>query len=143
MSREIKFRCWNGEKMLRVDELVIDPDGKVSCYGFDTKWKDGDDPRKWVSDGIFMQYTGLRDVNGKEVYEGDVVMRTYGFTKSGKPKYAVDEIVYRDEYGGFYFMGRDHIVKGSIGYTHIYGGHKVNPWEVIGNVHENPELLNV
>lgn len=134
MSREIKFRCWNGKKMLRVDELVIDPDGKASCYGFDTKWEDGDDPRKWVSDGIFMQYTGLKDRNGKEIYEGDIV-------RCDKAEWYRSEILFGKDISSL--PEYQEVVTFDYELLNMRKNDYENHWVVVGNVYENPELLNV
>lgn len=115
--------------MLRVDELLLDQDGKASCYGFDTKWEDGDDPRKFVSDGVFMQYTGLKDVNGKEVYEGDIVKCSIVIEL--EVTLVVALVRFEKLFPGFALDHRDGIdliLDSSV--------------EVIGNVYENPELVS-
>ena len=68
------------------------------------------------------QYTGLCDVNGKEIYEGDIVKDVLG---------CLGEIIYKDKHTAF-------IVKGwEDGYKWWYD----NKIEVIGNIYDNPELL--
>ena len=84
------------------------------------------------------QYTGLTDKNGKKIFEGDIVESKYT-----KKPYLVcfGEYTYTDEYGGgqdacgWYNKERD-------GYATALG----NPYAwatVIGNIHDNPELLEV
>lgn len=66
--REIKFRAWNGKEMFNVDVLAISP-----CT-----WDCPDYGKRGVSLAYqphikVMQYTGLHDKNGKEIYEGDIL----------------------------------------------------------------------
>lgn len=73
-----------------------------------------------------MQFTGLLDKNGKEIYEGDVVKRKVGGSYT---KEMVAHVVYDDRFA-MYFLQTP------------AGGHEVTgSLEVIGNVFENPELL--
>ena len=79
-----------------------------------------------------MQYTGLHDKNGKEIYEGDIV---YCQTKYGKAKAIIKFI------DGKFVAYWDSIL------THPQNGHciacyEINKrFEVIGNIYDNPELL--
>lgn len=118
--REIKFRCWDKEnkEMLDVEYLHWDDcTGEFSIRT--TMYSDYFGP----SDMILMQYTGLKDKNGKEIYEGDIVKGMfYGFPM---PEYDYIFQIYWDEKEkGFmanYFESSE--------------------CEVIGNIYENPELL--
>ena len=129
--REIKFRAWFGEehKMIPFDELHIELEN-----GEYTVWYslDGDSIQDGlcVEDFNIMQYTGLKDKNGKEIYEGDIVNyshpRTYEMIRTVTFKH-----------GAFGIEGiyeKTHIIFGNILDSHI---------EVIGNIYENPELLTV
>ena len=75
-------------------------------------------------DFIVEQCTGLKDKNGRLIYENDVVSR--GHPDIGYVKW---------KNGGFWFLGRNYIIP-----WHIFIANKL---EVLGNVHENPELLEV
>jgi len=99
----------------------------------------------WNSFKKFRQFTGLLDKNGKEIYEGDICIYKTGEKKGG---------VYSEEtvFKGFV---RDDEARFEIGNHNGYGGdwedlsmlighyHKIEKeFEVIGNIFENPELLN-
>ena len=77
------------------------------------------------------QYTGLKDKNGKEVYEGHDVDVRMSFEGGTLPHRGV--IVYDEEHGAFG-------TKNDAGVTLLHN-HCLHTLEVIGNIHENPELL--
>ena len=120
--REIKFRAWDKKKraMLWDDDFVISEGKPVSVFGGEIDFR---------IDGILMQFTGLRDKNGKEIYEGDI-LRTgiSGF------KTVVD---YRE--GMFCFDPDEEGDRRHALMMILDPKYKV---EVIGNIYENPELLN-
>ena len=62
MNREIKFRAWDGEQMISPDYI-----NRQGC----ACWKSNSIPE---TTNKVMQFTGLVEKNGKEIYEGDIVM---------------------------------------------------------------------
>ncbi len=92
-----------------------------------------------------MQYTGLKDKNGKEIYEGDIV-RIHKFTQElGENMGVIEgekEFLAKIEfsmYGGIYLNSREN---DSCPLWEYENGFHEESIEVIGNIHENPELLN-
>lgn len=139
MKREIKFRAWDHQDEIMIysddefDNYFFEPhndDGILRAYRIYDTYDSSGAPGRSIEEIEVMQYTGLKDKNGKEIYEGDIV------------KWDVNDItrtapVYYDERQASFWMGRD---KDS--------GHLVlNDWmrgefEIIGNIYENPELIN-
>lgn len=121
--RELKFRVWSEEdKEYRTDLNVFRlHGGKIVCTS----------PMYSLEGDRFdvEQYTGLKDKNGKEIYEGDVVEYMtcyYGNEKRHR------KVVEWGEWDSDDF-GEPH----NLGYFNLS-----ECMEVIGNIHENPELLS-
>ncbi|VLO79308.1 YopX protein [Streptococcus pneumoniae] len=77
-----------------------------------------------------MQSTGLKDKNGKEVFIGDIVKCTRG---------CLHEVYLEKEYGGTYIGGMPAVYLKGFGDGYAWTEYE----EIIGNVYENPELLEV
>ena len=119
--RGIKFRAWN-----KIDHLMCDV--VEILFGDDDNYvavENGQYIERWRFDDIeLMQYTGLDDINGNPIYEGDIV-KAYRTCKS-------DLITFDN--GSFGIALDDwHSFES---FTDFYG-----KCEVIGNKFENPELL--
>src|SRR5690625_1949069 len=117
--REIKFRAWNNDKKYMEYDVDINSDGQVIEYNYGYYAGSYDYP--------IMQYTGLKDKNGREIYEGDIVKYPHivGF-----------DDIWKVEFNNGSFVIRETIVKISLREL----AHK-NNLEVIGNIYENPKLL--
>lgn len=122
--REVKFKLWHkGLKKFFTtyysDQISMMPDGNIFWMG------------ECETDNFtILQYTGLKDKNGKEIYEGDIMRGKYG--KNGIVKnYEIRWLI-----GHFAAVDRNNIT----GDEHYYPIGLLEG-EVIGNIYENPELL--
>ena len=91
------------------------------------------------TDGTLLQYTGLKDKNGKEIYVGDIVRTIYTDQEDKK----IGDIVYITEVGAYRVRCGQHLLP-IVTYRVIGGspqGLLTVADEIIGNIHENPELL--
>lgn len=112
--REIKFRAFTQGIMWRVIEIVYVLDGKIDLLLEDTK---NQHLRDWAKNVELMEYTGIKDKHGTEIYEGDIVV-------TNKEELGADTVRY--EAGAF------RVYKGHLSSfcTDEYG------LEVIGNMYE-------
>jgi uncharacterized phage protein (TIGR01671 family) len=124
--REIKFRAWDKDtdKMFNIIRLSF-RDLEVNYTEISLTYNGGERGLDWndLSHVELMQYTGLKDKNNKEIYEGDIVTGPYG-----------KELVEWDDIGGGF---NPFIV------TDQDGNHDLvaSNCEVLGNIYENPGLL--
>ena len=136
--REIKFRCWDNEANVMLsdisDGMMIQMNsGKVGWYDDHGDFEEKNYP--------LMQFTGLKDKNGKEAYDGDIL----GFmdyiiipTECGtdhNPVYNKGEMKFDIDSCRYYITNTK-----SVDWEDIVSDGMVFA-EVIGNIHENPELL--
>ena len=127
--REIKFRAWDTDK----ERMIQGRDGMIAHKSVIHCINNKPNPNKrgtWMSElgymcnGILMQYTGLKDKNGKEIYEGDIV--------EVKHRNHVVEI----RFEGGCFRGLDYNEKTKV-LLEIFN----EECEIIRNIYEKPELL--
>lgn len=128
MKREIKFRAYSSHnhKIYSVSNIEWDIDGRI--------WVTADDGKNGIElideESHLMQYTGLHDKNGREIYEGDIVHAYDQEPDRDEPDYRGSEATGIVEFHGSMFMLDDDIV---LDYPPIL--------EVIGNIFENTEML--
>lgn len=120
--RKITFRAWDGDKKEWVSSdrilsrIPMSDDGELQTVA------------PWYT---LMQFTGLQDKNGKEIYEGDVL--TFIFPNNRNKGTA--PVVW--EYGCWNVTD----FKNDAGSNNIYNLYPATDCEIIGNIYENPELL--
>ena len=176
MAREIKFRAWDNNKNVMLYDVAIYGTGEggisyddaVEAYGAEGNLPDeqGDE---WVFllQHAFMQFTGIKDKNGKEIYEGDIV--NYAVKRKICPICSKKEITSELTLGisrfcpecgtkvtdiDFVTTAKVVFDKGGFAYDHDVTEDTYQSWpthaaeiyiewvKVIGNIYDNPELLN-
>ena len=124
--REINFRAWDKEHKEWASYSI--DDGLLMFYDKHAKsWEIDKEGKRF----ILCQYTGLKNFNGKEIYEGDIV-RAVGFSKwIGVAKYS-------DKNQAFVFESIDKNYRGNI----VFMSQFDKCFKILGNIYENPELLD-
>jgi uncharacterized phage protein (TIGR01671 family) len=118
MAREIKFRVWDSAKRQMVNgrDLYVMGDGEVAIVS------------RPPGNHAAMQYTGLKDKNGREVYEGDIVrFKAWRSKRHGAVKWS----------GG----GCSYVIEMSPTSNTGFFHDPMRGYEVIGNIYESSELL--
>lgn len=130
--REIKFRAWDKvtKQLVEIDSIgwvndalyievsLPDPRGNEQTYRVS----------RATTNCEIMQYTGLKDKNGKEIYEGDIRVGKYYFQEEAKR--GVEVMTWHEKEGYWYWK--------NVSPSYIPDFIEV---EVIGNIYENPELV--
>lgn len=117
--REIKFRAWDKKAKRLIMNVGIQPYHHFSTWSEtnETTWVRPDN-----KDFPLMQYTGIKDENGVEIYEGDIVE---AFEKNYEVKFKQTESKLYVDYG----------------FPNKHNGPAPHWCEVVGNIYENAELL--
>lgn len=151
MNREIKFRAWDIEhsQFLPADSYAII---STDFNAFGIMIKDWDNYREgeylYPNSQILSQYTGLKDKNGKEIFEGDIVVKpNYIWYDKGVLNYVgVVEFIYCQwQVVAHCVNPLKHGISNGINSSlndEGYEENELSDWEIIGNIYQNPELLN-
>ena len=145
--REIKFRAWDKEtkQLLIVNSLTLD-------FGFCDLWNgkpEDEGVARKLLDVNLMQYTGLKDKKGVEIYIGDIIIDNNMFIETvdvgiGQmpvaelPDGRIWEVTMRDFEEGIVLLNNE---KETGCCDHVEGEFSIIECEVIGNIYQNPELL--
>lgn len=145
--REIKFRAWNGSKKWMSSTFSLVPTCTLEGDDWGGVYVNGQiddnftDLKVYENKWAVMQYTGLKDKNGKEIYEGDIVDARTG---PGMDRYIVcfDDLnagfsLKRPPHHGADFPTR---LDGFVYYGYAWADN-LDKVAVLGNIYENPELL--
>lgn len=124
--RELKFRLWSKRTNRYITTCIVDGVEYNEISAFDLFGLRSD--AQFQSDVIIEQYTGLKDKNGKEIYEGDIVGDIEGI-------HELAICVWDDSNAEFDFV----CVDGKCTKDNVKSW--LEMYEIIGNIHENGELL--
>lgn len=131
--RDTKFRAWDNNEEWMVDDMLLSFDGEIltdDVQPHDTPYKE----IELADEGRYelMQYTGMKDINGSEIYEEDIV------------KYGED--VYTIKYGRFIDMDVPTPIT-QIGFYLLDNKYQETfplyavEYKILGNIYENKDLL--
>ncbi|WP_259418297.1 YopX family protein [Bacillus toyonensis] len=133
---EIEFRAWDG-KVMHENVVVVDGFAYKRGYFATISCKE-------AKAGTPMQYTGLKDKNGKKIFEGDILESTselltnFGNTRTGRYATSYEQVIWMADSWGIKTLKSNTIIEGSeskgLRIPAKYG-------VVCGNIYENPELL--
>lgn len=148
MTKEIKFRCWSkkANKMIHFQEPVYCDEYGELTFGIVEFPSISNLPSEYgdFKDWQLMQFTGLKDKNGKEIYEGDIVHYLETIPSENEKQLEIQGAEYVQlEFNGVVEWDKEGLSFDIVNEDNIrgFGARGTMEMEVIGNIYENPELL--
>lgn len=128
----LRFRAWDKEfkEMVQVDALVFEEQLIKATY------KNGNVVKEDLKNYVLMQSTGLKDKNGKEIFEGDILSIE---TDEENVKVKL-EVSWDSKHALFVFDSKKYNAKEALG--ELFEDNPY-PFKIIGNIYTNPELVEV
>ncbi|EPN1370119.1 YopX family protein [Campylobacter coli] len=149
--KDFDFRIWNGKKYLnnvkggvyihKINDYIKCLKRNQDCYDYEFELDDLDNSNLEIE-----LFTGFYDKNGKKIFEGDILEYTRWceqYMEDAEHSETIYEVVCFDTNGGLYSK----LLNGEFGwfFEHFMNdkNNTIEEMSIIGNIHENKELLNV
>ena len=139
MKREIKFRAWDrlNKEMIEVYAIDNTKKGATEENAYESKgYNEHGQKRFYLHNVDLMQFTGLLDKNGKEIYEGDIVHNIKRLKNW--------EVKFHRQHVGFVMIRQENMKNYFSQFNVNFSDGEIYQCdyiEVIGNIFEHPELL--